>query len=58
MELDDFDDVVDVPEPDVLEPEEVAVALDDVDAAPDFLAAPSLEPLDESLEPEDRESLR
>lgn len=41
----------DAPEPDAPEP-------DEVDAASDFLAVPSLEPLDEALDPEDRESLR
>ena len=55
-ELDELEDVLDVvlddvPEPDVPEPEEV-------DAESDFLAVPSLEPLDEALEPEDLESLR
>lgn len=50
-DVDDVDDVPDVPEPDVPEPEEV-------DAASDFLAVPSLEPPDVALDPEERESLR
>lgn len=57
-ELEDVLDVVldDVPEPDV--PELDVPEPEEVDAASDFLAVPSLEPLDEALDPEERESLR
>ena len=53
LEVDEADDVLDVPEPDVPEPGD-----EDVDDASDFFAELSLDPLAEALEPDDRESLR
>ncbi len=58
LEVDEADDVLDVPEPDVPEPDVPEPGDEDVDDASDFLAEPSLDPLAEALEPDERESLR